>query len=430
VVIKTRKEDILSTLFVGIDVGSKANAVCAIDFFSEKHLAFTVENNHAGASLLVEKLAGFLSAKDFTQLIIAMESTSVYSTHIASFLSTAAQLALYKTEVYCLNPKQTANYKKSYIDEGKTDPIDAFMIADFARVGRIKQSPWRGSQFIALQRLTRHRLHLAQSIAREKSYMLTNIFLKFSELALDTDKSPFSDTFGATAEAVLREFLSTEDIIARSPAELVGFVNEKGRGRFANPQHTADLLRQAAKNSYRLDKCLYEPLTISIASSFNCISAFEKEIKSIDKAIANAIKGLNPLEYQCLTSVPGIGPVFAAGILAEIGTIVSFNSENALAKYAGLVWNRSQSGDFEADDTRMSKAGNSYLRYYLLEAANSVRRYIPEYSDFYRKKYSEATTHHHTRAIALTARKLIRLIFGLLGKNRLYSPDPAGGKIK
>jgi len=411
-------------------VSSKTNAVCAIDFDCVKHLAFTVGNNNSGASALTQQLADCLKNKGFSKVIIAMESTSVYSTHIACFLSTAPELVPYHAEVYCLNAKTVANYKKSYIGIGKTDPIDAFIIADFARVGRIDGKPWRGSQFLALQRLTRHRLHLAQSIAREKSYMMTNIFLKFSELALDTDSKPFSDNFGATAEAVLKEFLSTEDIINLSAQELIAFVNDKGHGRFADPEHTALLLRQAAQNSYRLDKCLYEPLTISIASSFNCLSAFEREIKTIDKAIIKAVKGLNPVEYQCLISIPGIGPVFAAGILAEIGTMANFQSENSLAKYAGLYWNRPQSGDFTADETHLSKAGNSYLRYYLTEAANSIRNRDSTYNAFYRKKYSEATTHHHTRAIALTARKLVRLIFGLLDKNQLYSPDKAGGTME
>jgi transposase len=425
-----KKEDILSTLFVGIDVSSKSNVIRAIDFFSTIHLAFAVENNQPGAAQLVNKIAEFLRGSDLSRVVIAMESTSIYSTHIACFLSTARELTPFKPEVYCLNPKTTANYKKSFIDIGKSDPAEAFVIADFARVGRIKQKPWRGSQFLALQRLTRHRLHLAESTAREKSYMLTNIFLKFSELALSIEDHPFSNTFGATAEAVLKEFLSTDDIIERTPQELADFVNEKGRGHFADPEHTAKLLRQAATNSYKLDKCLYEPLTISIASSFNCVSAFEKEMKTINKAIGNAVKGLNPTEYQCLTSIPGIGPVYGAGILAEIGTIANFKNEGTMAKYAGLVWNRAQSGDFEADDVKMSKAGNSYLRYYLIQAANSVRRYEPEFAAFYSKKFSEATTHHHSRANALTARKLIRLIFGLLGKNQLYSPHVAGGKIE
>ncbi|WP_277409932.1 hypothetical protein [Lacrimispora xylanisolvens] len=57
-------------------------------------------------------------------------------------------------------------------------------MADFARVGRISSKPWRGSQYLALQRLTRHRMHITECIAREKTYMLNNIFLKFSEYAL------------------------------------------------------------------------------------------------------------------------------------------------------------------------------------------------------------------------------------------------------
>jgi len=62
-------------------------------------------------------------------------------------------------------------------------------------------------------------------------------------------------------------------------------------------------------------KCLYEPLTISIASSFNCISSFEKELKAIDKAIFQTVQGLNPMEYTVLNSIPGIGKVYSAAVL-------------------------------------------------------------------------------------------------------------------
>ena len=46
-------------------------------------------------------------------------------------------------------------------------------------------------------------------------------------------------------------------------------------------------------------------------------------------------------------------------------------------------------------DNKMSKAGNPYLRCYLGEAANSVRKHIPEYADFYARKYAEVTKHQH-----------------------------------
>lgn len=418
-----KKAELLSTLFVGIDVSSRENVVCAIDYEAQKHLRFSVLNNQPGAIMLATKLQEFLLGnREVDKVVIALEATSFYGIHIANYLSSCEQLMPFQPYVYCINPKMIANYKKSYIGLGKTDAIDAFVIADFARVGRITTPPWRGSQFLALQRLTRHRLHIAKSLTREKTYMLSNIFLKFSEFSnLDKDKRPFSDQYGTTAASVLTDFLSTEEV-ANLPVEtLISHICQKGKHQFTKPERTAFLLQQAARNSYRLDKCLYEPLTISIASSFNLISAYESEMKAINKAIEKTLRGLDPNAYQCLISIPGIGPVYAAGIIAEIGSIEAFRSQEALAKYAGLVWRENQSGKFKADDTALSKAGNTYLRYYLIEATNHIRNYLGEYAAFYQKKYDEVKTHQHKRALALTARKFVRLIFGLLANHQLYS---------
>lgn len=175
----------------------------------------------------------------------------------------------------------------------KTDPIDAFLIADFARVGRTKKlEPWRGGQFIALKRLTRHRMHLSECITREKTYMVSNLYLKFSELQLlEGDNKPFSNIYGATSSAILTEFLSPQEIIDLSEEELLSFLAEKSRNRISDISRTSELLRKAARDSYRLDQCMYEPLNISLASSFNCIQAYQKEIKLIEQAIEKCING-------------------------------------------------------------------------------------------------------------------------------------------
>ena len=304
----------------------------------------------------------------------------------------------------------------------KYDGIDSFVIADFARVGRISIKPWRGAQYLALQRLTRHRLHIAECIAREKTYVLNNIFLKFSEFAmLKKEDHPFSNKYGATAEAILEQYVTNDDIIGASIEELVELIESKSRGRITEPEETAKILKAAASGSYRLDRVVAEPITLSISSSFNCIRAFEKELKAIEKAIEHTVQGLNSVEYQILKSIPGIGHVYAAGILAEIGTIKAFTDNGALAKYCGIVWKENQSGNFRAEDTKMSKAGNRYLRYYVIEATGSVINNCPEYKDFYDKKFAETTTHQHKRALELTSRKFLRMLFGLLDKSQLYS---------
>ena len=421
------KNNILSTLFVGIDVSSKTNVLCALDFSGNKLLTLQALNNQPGAESILDSIIDCLNSNDLKFVVIALESTSFYSTHISNFLSSNEYLLAYKPLVYCLNPKVICNYRKSFIDMDKTDPLDAYIIADFARCGRITSKPWRGSQFLALQRLTRHRLHLVESITREKTYMVSNIYLKFSELAtLDKPDRPFSNNYGVTSAAVLTEFLSLDDITYSSIEDLVAFVSEKGKNRFTNPLQTATLLKKAARDSYRLDQVLYEPLNVSIASSFNVIKALEDEVKTIDKAIEKTIKGLNTTEYQSLTSIPGIGPVLASGILAEIGTVTNFGSNDALAKYAGLTWRVTQSGNYSADETRLTKTGNKYLRYYLIEAANSVKNNDSTFKEYYQKKFGEVTTHQHKRALALTSRKLVRLIFGLLTKNQIYSNNKFG----
>ena len=106
--------------------------------------------------------------------------------------------------------------------------------------------------------------------------------------------------------------------------------------------------------------------------------------------------------------------------MAEIGDINRFGNHAQLAKYAGLAWKQHQSGSFEAQTTRLINSGNRFLKYYLCEAAFSLVRCDKEYSDFYHLKYKEVNRYQHKRALALTARKFVRLVFRLLKDNRLY----------
>jgi len=67
----------------------------------------------------------------------------------------------------------------------------------------------------------------------------------------------------------------------------------------------------------------------------------------------------------------------------------------ALAKFAGLTWKRYQSGNFEAEETHMSKTGNEYLRYYLIEASNAFRMPNAEFNAYYETRFKKVTKHQH-----------------------------------
>lgn len=219
----------------------------------------------------------------------------------------------------------------------------------------------------------------------------------------------------------LVETFETVDDIANTPVEeLASFLNNYGNGHFADPDALAAAIQAAAKASFRLPKTVLGSVNQNLAVSARTIRFYQAQLKDYDKAIADLVSTLpgNPL-----VTVPGVGPVYSAGILAEIGDISRFKDQAALAKYAGLSWSRHQSGDFDADQTHLISSGNHYLRYYLIEAANKVRQHDPDYMAFYQNKLSETKVTPQKRALVLTARKFVRLVFALLRDNKFYTPS-------
>jgi hypothetical protein len=314
-----------------------------------------------------------------------------------------------------LNPKQVNKFKESYPDLPKNDYVDAFVIADHLRFGRIGKEVYMDDyRYKALQTLTRARFELVQSLTREKQHFANYLFLKCCGMAQDKDIPNTS----ATTLALMEHFETVDELANADLQALTAFVSAAGRGRFADPEATAKAVQSAARGSYRLPKSINDSVNQAMSVSIATMRALEKQIKALDKAIEQQFA----IIPNTLTSIPGIGKVYSAGIIAEIGDVNRFSSQASVAKYAGLVWTQHQSGDFEAQHTKLIKSGNRYLRYYLLEAANSVRRCDSEYRRYYDLKYKEVNKFQHKRALALTARKLVRLVFRLLKDNRLYIP--------
>ena len=404
----------MSQLYVGIDVSSKNNVVYLMKPDGSKIKNFSVPNSKDGSQKLVKEILSALTSYSLTDVIIGLEATSVYGDNFVIFMREDATLAPYNRKIHVLNPKQVNKFKESYNDLPKNDYVDSFVIADCLRFGRINKEVYLDDyRFKALQNLTRARFSAVQNLTREKQRFMNVLFKKYSSLA---QEKVFSDTFGTTALAVYEEFDSADTLAYMDLHELTEFLQEKGKNHFSNPEEVAKAIQKAARSSYRLPKTVNDSVNQVLSISISSIKALESQIKAFDKAIAAQME----LIPNTLTSVKGIGPVYSAGIIAEIGDINRFPNQAKLAKYAGLAWRQHQSGDFESQNTRAIKTGNRYLKYYLAEAAMSLVRCDTEYNRFYHLKYNEVNKYQHKRALALTARKLVRLVFRLLKDNRMY----------
>lgn len=404
------------SIFIGIDVSTKSNKVCILDQQGNRLAKLSVDNNSDGSARIVKRAIEALDKANCSNVSFGLEATSVYGDGLIFFLKQEPSLKPYNTKVFLLNPKQVHNFKKAYSDLPKTDDVDAWIIADCLRFGRINlRETYFNEQHKALQRLTRARYFVAQNIVREKNRYLTNLFLKFSGMC---QENLFSNNLGTTAMELSGNAFSLDEIVQMPVDELATFINTTGKGKFADPETLAAEIQKAARSSHRLPKTVEDSVNQVLAVSAMSIQGYLQQLKTLDKSISALMEAIP----NTLTSIKGIGPVYSAGIFSEIGSINRFKDQASLAKYAGLSWSRYQSGNFDADNTHLINSGNRYLRYYLIEAANLVRRHDPELKGFYELKYRETPKTPHKRALALTARKFVRLVYALLRDQRLYSP--------
>jgi transposase len=119
---------------------------------------------------------------------------------------------------------------------------------------------------------------------------------------------------------------------------------------------------------------------------------------------------------QLLESVPGIGELSAVLIRYEIDDIERFVSSSKLCSYAGLVPSTYSSGG-RTYQGRITKQGNKWLRWTLIEAAQSA---ITK-DHWLRKTYERIEKRGGKKKAKLTiARKLLEIIYRIWKEKRPY----------
>lgn len=332
-------------LYVGIDVASRSNTAQWVDPTGHAiGKPWTFPNTLPGAQALEARLAEVLQQGAYAHVKIGLEATAFYDWHLADYLAASTVLRPWQPAVSRLNALRVARFRTAADEPDKTDRVDAAVIADFLRVGRNLPAPHvSGDPYLPLKRLTRYRFHLVGTLVRETNHFLTHLFLQCSGLA---QAPPLGRPLGATGCALIEDFPSAEALAALPLEELMAFLIQQGKNRFPDPAQMAQRVQQAARESYRLRPALARSEHFILANLIRTIRALKASLKEINKAIGEELAAFP----NTLTTLPGVGPVLAAGILAELGDIRRFARDDQVAKLAGLVWKRHQSGQFEAQE--------------------------------------------------------------------------------
>lgn len=148
------------------------------------------------------------------------------------------------------------------------------------------------------------------------------------------------------------------------------------------------------------------------------LDCIKKRINDSETQIRSLLKD-DPLA-DLLQTIPGVGKLAAFLLLAEMGPISRFPSPEKLCSYAGIIPSLHQSGQVRYSGS-ITKQGNKFIRWILVEAAHVAVRKDPALSHFYHRIKRKKGTHKATVAVA---RKLLTYVYHILAKKEPYRYQP------
>ena len=391
---------------MGIDIAKHEHVLGArLEDGTAHGKAFPFANDAKGFESLLGRFHEL--GADAGSCLVVMESTGHYWMALWEFLDAHGY------EVAIVNPVLTDAFRKAgTLRKTKTDSIDAFLIAEYARFKNLGPSRVSPEDMEGLKQLTRYRHHLVKERTSLKNQLTAVADRTFPELA-----GLFSDSHSATARAILSEYGSAARVASTDIRTLTKTVKAASRGQFGRAK--ADEIKAAARRSVGTTFAV-EALSFEAGHMTDLISHLDKEIERLDAEIARL---LDPEIGALLQTIPGIGPVCAATIAAEVGDPDRFDDPKKLVAYAGMESATFQSGKFEGSEQHMSKRGPAGLRDALMTAADSARRYDPYFGDYYDSLVARGK--HHFVAVSACARKMCGVILAVLRERRPYEPRPS-----
>ena len=163
-------------------------------------------------------------------------------------------------------------------------------------------------------------------------------------------------------QLLVRQRTMLANAIRGHMAEL-GIISAKGRNG------TAELLEVIANAA---DDCIPAVAQLSLDALARQYAAVAAEIRVVEKHIHAWHRSCE--ESRRLEQIPGIGPIVATALIAEVGDWKAFSSGRNLAAWIGLVPKQHSTGG-KARLGGISKQGNRYLRWLLVAGSMAVIRY-------------------------------------------------------
>jgi len=384
-------------LWVGFDVGKAFHWVCVLDDEGEVLLSRRVEATERDIERCCEQIAALGGPGE------RRAATDLLGGPAALL---EAVLLGRGERLFHLPGMAVNRARDGYRGESKSDARDARVIADQLRMRwrSLQEVRPREDEAAELRALVAYRRGLVEDQARVITRLRALLLEVFpgleATLDLSTDRALLATTRVATPSAARR--LGT--------SRLARWLKDRGVRR---SEELAGKVIVAAKEQRRelpaaqAKAALVSEMAAEVLRARGRVAAVDARLEELMAARPEA---------EVVRSMPGMGPLFTAEFLSEVGDPSRFASADALAAAAGLVPATRQSGG--ASFQRRARRGNRTLKNLFYRSAFSCTVHHAPSRAYYLRKRAEGKPHH--RAVIALARRRVNVLWAMLRDGKLY----------
>lgn len=388
--------------WVGFDVGKAFHWACVLDEEGEVVLSRRVEAEERDMEACCGEIAAF---GDPSERVVAIDLVGGPATLLEAVLLERGE------RVFHLPGMAVNRAREGYRGEQKSDRGDARVIADQLRIRwrSLREIRPRDEEAAEVRALVSYRRELVEEQARGISRLralLSEVFPGL-EAALDLRKD--------------RALLVLTRVAAPAAARRLGASRLARWLKARGVRRTEDLAGRVveAAHAQRIELPGTGAKAALVADMAAEVLRTRGRVATLDARLEELMS--ERPEAKVVRSLPGMGPLFTAEFLSEVGDVGRFASADALAAAAGLTPATRQSG--ATSFQRRARRGNRTLKNLLYRSAFSCTVHHEPSRAYYLKKRAEGKGHH--QAVVALARRRVNVLWAMLRDGQVYEDKTA-----
>jgi transposase len=344
---------------------------------------------------------------------IRIDAAGQYSANLQRFLHA---LDLPKT-ISVGEPKRNKDYRNVHFPKRKADAVDSQACARFAIVECPKETPQCPVEFLQLREVLSSLQSQTKRTTRLTNQLHNRLSRAFPELATLVD-----DLTAISVLNLLKKYPTAQKIAAAKLTSIQSIPYLR--------KATAQQIHQAAQQSTAsLQGPVIEGILQQLIEELQQSLRTEKKLESLLKTAYDA---LPEGHHTLIESIPGIGKLAAAALVASMVSIDRFQTADALVNFFGVFPEENTSGfdkrgkPVPPGTMQMCQKGNDLVRKLLYMSSLSGIQHNPALRDLYARKMA-----HHKRgnvALGHCMQKLLHWVFAVWKTGNEFDPGHHAGQ--